>query len=173
MISKRIAPVFVCLASLCSTAFAAEPLRSSEESIARAVACFPDGWNRRDMTAFGQCFTTDADFVNVTGQWWKGRVSIERNHAFLLGTIDQSDIDSVTISTRNYGVFKGTTLTFQSSELRPLRPDVVVARVSWQITGDARTPQSRGGLLMLVLTATDGVWKIAAVQNTEIQRPIK
>jgi hypothetical protein len=173
MMSKRLAPAFVWLALLCSPVLAAEELRSVQESLTKAIACFPDAWNRQDMTAFGQCFTGDADFVNVTGQWWKGRSSIERNHAFLLGTIEQSDTDGITIPAKTYGVFKGTTLGFLSNDLRLLRPGVVIARVSWQITGDARTPQSRNGLLMLVLTVTDGVWKIAGVQNTEIQRPIK
>lgn len=173
MTSQRIARTFVWLALLCSPAFGAEDQPMAQESLAKAIACFPDAWNRRDMTAFGQCFTVDADFVNVTGQWWKGRDSIERNHAYLLGTVDQSDTGGITVPPKAYGVFKATTLAFQSSELRRLKPEVVIARVSWQITGDARTPQSRNGLLILVLTATDGVWKIAAVQNTEMQRPIK
>jgi hypothetical protein len=110
----------------------------------------------------------------VTATWWKGRSSIEKNHAYLLGTIDQSSVTDITLPPQAYGVFKATTLVFKSTELRFLRPDVAIARVSWQITGDARTPQPRNGLLMMVLTASDeGSWEITAVQNTEIHRPIK
>ena len=43
------------------------------------------------MTSFGQCFAVDADFVNVTAQWWKGRHALQKNHAYLHGTIDVSD----------------------------------------------------------------------------------
>lgn len=124
------------------------------------------------MAAFGQC-ARGADFVNVTATWWKGRASIQKNHGFLLGTIDKSDTAGVTVTVQNFGIFSATTLTFDSVELRYLRADVGIARVAWQITGDARTPQARTGLLMLLLANNGGRWEIAAVQNTEIARPIK
>jgi len=148
------------------------PQRDAEPKIAEALACFPNAWNRADMMAFGGCFTSDADFVNVTANWWKGRDSVQKNHAYLLGTIDSSDRAGVTLPIQAYGIFKGTTLTFQSTELRFLRADVVIARVGWQIT-DPRTPQPRHGRLMLVLTTSDAQWHIAAVQNTEIARSVK
>ena len=125
------------------------------------------------MVAFGQCFTLDADFVNVTATWWRGRDSIQKNHAYLLGIIERTDIAGITMPPQSHGIFKATTLTFKSTELRFLRPDVGIARVAWQITGDARTPQPRNGLLMLVVTNNDGRWLIAAVQNTEIARTVK
>src|SRR4030095_12362837 len=142
-------------------------------TVTEAIQCFPDSWNRFDMVAFGECFATGAAFVNVTATWWKGRASIQKNHAYLLGTIDAADRDGVTLPRQSHGIFKATTLTFKSTELRSLRPDVQIARVSWQITGDARTPQPRNGLLMLVITSSGGHSQIAAVQNTEIARPIK
>ena len=74
---------------------------------------------------------------------------------------------------QSHNIFKATTLTFKSTELRFLRPDVGIARGAWQITGDARTPQPRNGLLMLVVTNNDGRWLIAAMQNTEIARTVK
>ena len=144
-----------------------------ERAVAEAISCFPDSWNRRDMAAFGQCFAMDADFVNVTATWWKGRASIQKNHAFLLGTIDKSDTAGITAPAQAYGIFSATTLTFKSVELRYPRADVGIARIAWQITGDARTPQARTGLLMFVLMNTGGRWEIAAVQNTEIARPVK
>ena len=146
---------------------------ADERAVAKAISCFPDSWNRRDMTAFGQCFAMDADFVNVTATWWKGRASIQKNHAFLLATIDKSDTAGVTLPAQAYGIFSATTLTFKSVELRDLRADVRIARIAWQITGDARTPQARTGLLILVLTNNSARWEIAAVQNTEIARPVK
>ena len=44
-----------------------------EEAVRVAVSRFAEAWNRHDMDAFGALFTRDADFVNVTGQLWKGR----------------------------------------------------------------------------------------------------
>jgi hypothetical protein len=61
----RITIAFVWLVTLSQPSLAVEVPRIAQDAIARAIGCFPDTWNRRDMTAFGQCFTVDADFVNV------------------------------------------------------------------------------------------------------------
>jgi ketosteroid isomerase-like protein len=149
------------------------PALADEHAVTQAIHCFPDTWNRRDMAAFGQCFAADADFVNVTAIWWKGRPAIEKNHAFLLGTIDASETMDVTLEPRLYGVFKDTTLTFTVHEVRFLRPEIGLARVAWQITGDARTPEPRTGRMMLVVVQEGDRWRIAAVQNTEIARTVR
>ena len=106
---------------------------SAEETVSRALACFADSWNRHDMAAFGLCFGSDADFVNVTAQWWKGRTAIERNHAFLHGTIVVSDTADVTVSPRTHGMFKSTTLSFTQMTMRATRPDLAIARASSQV----------------------------------------
>ena len=41
--------------------------------VSGAVTCFPENWNRHDDTGLAQCFTADADRVNVASQRWKGR----------------------------------------------------------------------------------------------------
>ena len=169
----RVASALFCVIILLQGCAGTVQQPATERAVADAIGCFPDSWNRGDMVAFGHCFATDADFVNVTAAWWKGRASIQKNHAYLLGTIDGSDREDVTLPPQSYGIFKATTLTFKSTELRSLRPDVQIARVAWQITGDARTPQPRNGLLMIVITSSGGRSEIAAVQNTEIARPIK
>ena len=147
--------------------------QSPEEAVSRALACFADSWNRHDMTAFGQCFAGDADFVNVTAQWWKGRYALQKNHAYLHGTIDVSDTTDVTVPRRGYGIFKTSTLTFTPPAMRVARPDLAVARASWQMTGDTRTPEARSGVMMVVVTNDGGVWRIVAVHNTEIARTVK
>jgi hypothetical protein len=100
--------VLVLMLSPTSHALAQPP----EEAVSRALACFADSWNRHDMTSFGQCFSSDADFVNVTAQWWKGRHALQTNHAYLHGTIDVSDTTDVTVPPRSHGIFKTSTLTF-------------------------------------------------------------
>lgn len=44
--------------------------------VTKAVAGFAEAWNRQDMQAFGQLFTTNADFVNVAGELDMGRAAI-------------------------------------------------------------------------------------------------
>ena len=137
--------------------------QSPEEAVSRALACFADSWNRHDMTSFGQCFADNADFVNVTAQWWKGRHALQKNHAYLHGTIDVSDTTEVTVPPRSHGIFKTSTLTFTSPAMRVARSDLAVARASWQMTGDTRTAEARSGVMMVVVTNDGGVWKSVAV----------
>lgn len=140
-------------------------------SAARQVAAFAETWNRHDMHAFGRLFSADADFVNVTGKWWKGRAAIEKNHAFLHGTIARNDTVGVTTPLPNFGIFGRSTMRFDSTTVRMVRPDLAVAHVAWQLTGDARTGAVRGGLFLFVLTHGKKAWQIVAAQNTERERP--
>ena len=146
---------------------------SAEQSVLPALTCFTDSWNRHDMRSFGQCFAPDADFVNVTAQWWKGRAELEKNHAYLHGTIDVTDTTGVTVPARAYGIFKVTTLSFTSTEVRFVRPDLAIVHASWRMTDDARTPEPRTGLMTLVLTTQGGSWQIVAVHNIEIARTVR
>ena len=115
----------------------------------------------------------DADFGNVTAQWWKGRAELEKNHAYLHGTIDVTDTTGVTVPARAYGIFKVTTLSFTSREVRFVRPDLAIVHASWRMTDDARTPEPRTGLMTLVLTTQSGSWQIVAVHNIEIARTVR
>ena len=124
------------------------------------------------MVAFGQCFASDADFVNDTGRWWKGRATIQKNHSFMHGTIDRAD-STVTFPPSLYGIYKSSTLRFTSIAVRILRPDTCIAHAAWQITGDARTPEPRTGMMTIVVNNETGRWYIVALQNTETPRAVK
>ena len=52
-----------------------------ERAIRDIEARWPDAWNRHDMKAAAALFTNDADFINVSGRYWKGREEIEAQHA--------------------------------------------------------------------------------------------
>lgn len=40
-------------------------------------------WHRHDMPSFARLYAPDADFVNVIGQWLRGRAAIETQHVLL------------------------------------------------------------------------------------------
>jgi uncharacterized protein (TIGR02246 family) len=141
-----------------------------EEAVRKVVNGFAEAWNRHDMDALGALFTPDADFVNVGGVHWKGRDSIQLNHAFLHGAIPASTT-GVTPPQIAYGIFKTSNLTFKQVDVRFLRKDVAVAHVQTELQGDARTKDPRHTLLVMFLTKEDGRWFIAVAQNTEINRP--
>ncbi len=143
---------------------------SDEEAVRRVVNGFPEAWNRHDMDAFGALFAPDADFVNVTGTHWKGRESIQLNHAFTHGAIP-IDSAGVTVPRGIYGIFKTSILHFKQIDIRFLRKDVAVAHVRTELLGDARTKDPRRTLVVMILTQGGGRWLIAVAQNTEINRP--
>ena len=164
-------PIIVILLLHGTIGSAQEPAATG--AVRQAISCFADAWNQHDMAAFGQCFAADADFVNVTAQWWKGRPAIQKNHAFMHGTIDAADTTDVTVPPRTHGMFKASTLTFTSIEVRFVRPDSGIAHAAWQMSGDARTPEPRTGLMTLVVLNESGHWHITAVHNTEINRTVR
>jgi uncharacterized protein (TIGR02246 family) len=146
----------------------AEP--NEEAAVLQVVSEFADAWNRHDMDAFGKLFAPDADFVNVAGDWWKGREAIQERHAYAHGTIPA---DTAGDQPRYWGIFKTSTLRFTQMDVRFLRNDVAVVHVSMELLGDTRTPNPRHTTATFVLTQEDGKWLIAAAQNTEINRTVK
>ena len=141
--------------------------------VQRAVTGFSVTWNNHDMVAFGKLFTMDADFVNVGGLWWRGRKEIQMQHAWSHGAIPLETKGFDVADRAYYGIFKSSKMQFDRIDVRFLRKDVAVARVSWKLLGDARTPNPRIGLFMFVVTRQDSEWLIAAAQNTEIDRVAK
>src|SRR5208337_4077358 len=109
-----------------------------EEAIRRVVNGLPDAWNRHDMDAFGALSSPDADFVNVAGDHWKGRESIQVNHAFTHGAVSV-ETAGVTLPKGVYGIFRASILHVKQINVRFLRKDVAVAHVQTEALGDART----------------------------------
>jgi len=141
-------------------------------SIGNVVAGFATAWNNHDMDAFGKLFSPDADFVNVAGILMKGRQGIQSHHAWSHGAIPKSTQVSGS-QPANYGIFKNSTMKFDTVDVRFLRGDVALARVNWQLFGDARTSAPGHGVFLFVLTRGKPGWQIAAAQNTEINRTVK
>jgi len=142
---------------------------SQEDDVRKAVSGIQEAWNRHDMEAFGKLFAADADFVNVAGDWWKGRNAIQMNHAYAHGTI-LAETQAVDLPRAAYGIFNNTTLRLGEVDVRFLRDDVALAHASTELLGDPRTPNPRRSLLTLVLVRQRSEWLISSAQNTEIGR---
>ncbi len=162
-----IVALFACLSATCVLA---EPERP--EGVRTAVEAFATAWNHHDMDAFGKVFAPDADFVNVTGVLMMGRQDIQMHHAWAHGAIPKTTEVPGTLAA-NYGIFKNSTMKFDTVDVRFLRRDVALAHVEWQLLGDPRTSTPRHGVLLFVLTRGKNGWQIADGQNTEINRRVK
>jgi uncharacterized protein (TIGR02246 family) len=145
---------------------------NDEEEVRKAVGGFSESWNHHDMEALGGLFATDADFVNLAGEWLKGRKEIQTEHAYLHGTIP-ADTKGFEGLRNNYGILKTSTIRFTQIDVRFLQRDVALAHASWEMFVATQTPKPRYGLFTFVLTRQNRVWLIATSQNIEINRTVK
>jgi uncharacterized protein (TIGR02246 family) len=127
-----------------------------DETGVRAVTSgFVNTWNHHDMKAFAELFTEDADFVNVIGLWWKGKSEIRKEHEAIHTTR-----------------MKNSHLTDVQTVVRFLRPEVAIAHLRWELTGDTglegKVLPAREGVLTFVVTKAGSKWLIAGGHNTDI-----
>jgi Domain of unknown function (DUF4440) len=146
--------------------------QNDAEDVRNVVAEFATTWNRHDLDAFGKLFAPDADFVKA-GIWWRGRQSIQAQHAYSHGVIAADSPGFSEEDRRFYGILKNSTLRFDQIDVRLLRKEVAIAHVNWELVGDDRTQKPRRGVFMFVLTPQNAGWLTAAAQNTEINRIVK
>lgn len=80
-----------------------------------------ESWNLHDMEAFGSLFAVDSDFVNIFGDWWKGRARIVQEHA-----------------SRHRNVFRSSRFISGATEARFLGADVALVRSRSSIRTETR-----------------------------------
>lgn len=144
-------------ASLCTVLLGAarvsiaQPQSEKESAIRGVVDGFAKSWNTPGMPGFADLFTQDADFVVISGRWFKGRDEIVNYHKELLGRF-----------------YKGSRLSPENVAVRFLSPGVAVAHVNWRswYTDKDGKQQEQTALMTLTLTNSEGAWKIAAAHNT-------
>ncbi|MGB0497569.1 MAG: SgcJ/EcaC family oxidoreductase [Rubricella sp.] len=116
---------------------------------------FVEAWMARDAAALAALFAEDADFVNVTGLWWRDRAAIEKAYAYGLSTF-----------------FRETTLTPRRIETRRVGSDAAVVhcrfRLEGQIAPDGGVAGPRMTILSFVLERRRDGWIVVSAQNTDI-----
>lgn len=116
---------------------------------------FADAWHSRDGHRIGALFAEDADFVNVTGLWWRRQADIARAHDYALKSF-----------------FGDTTLTPRVVTTRQLGPDHAVVHCRFHLSGqtapDGTTAGDRRTILIFVLRRTATGWQAVAAQNTDV-----
>jgi uncharacterized protein (TIGR02246 family) len=116
----------------------------------RIVAQLEAAWNAMDGAGFAAPFASDADFVNIRGEHFRGRPAIAAGHSAIFRTI-----------------YAGSTNRLTLENARLLRADVALVHVHSVL-------QARSGPLAgrhrarftLVLTREPERWVIAALHNT-------
>jgi uncharacterized protein (TIGR02246 family) len=133
------------------------PANASDTKAIEALASgWQTAWNSRDAAALTSLLAEKADFVTVLGPkgWLKGRAEFQEAHAWMLNNI-----------------FTESVWTTKETHVKFIRPDLAIARVLWQTTGDKvrhRKPgELREGIFTWVVEKQQGKWLIIASQNTE------
>lgn len=113
-------------------------------------------WNMHNMDSMGTLLREDVDFVNVAGQWLKGKKETVAVH-----------------KERHLVVFKNSTWKTDSVSIKYVKDDLAIMHIGWGITGDvdpdgkARKP--RHGVFTWVATKQKDQWLLLAVHNVNIR----
>ena len=113
-------------------------------------------WNAHDMDSMGTLLREDVDFVNVAGQWMKGKKETVAVH-----------------KERHEIVFRNSTFISTSEDIKYVKDDLAILHINWGITGDVdpdgnpRTP--RTGIFTWVVIKENQRWKILAVHNVNVR----
>lgn len=118
--------------------------------------CFVEAWNRRDADGIAALFEEDADFVNVTGIWWRKREDIRKAHAYGLKRI-----------------FQHSTLRVVETKVKHLSDDIAVVHAKMRLEcqtpiGEVKAPAPRRNLFTFVVRKSGGAWLCTAAHNTDI-----
>ena len=130
-----------------------------ENSIKNIINNYIIAWNKNDADKFTEDFTTDADFVNIFGQRFKGKTEVRDRHDLIFK-----------------GFLKNTTFKLIDLDMKEIKSSkIVIAHVTWNVASpndnDATSklsdsPINLNGIFTQVFVNENGKWKIIASQNT-------
>lgn len=116
---------------------------------------FCEAWNRYDARALADLFAEDADFVNVTGKWWRNREDIYAAHDFGLRII-----------------FKNSQLEILRIQERRIGQHAAVVHAHLRLTGQTQhqhlDAHPRETIFTFVAERLSEGWLCVAAQNTDI-----
>lgn len=126
---------------------------SDETALRELFQSLLDSWGRGDGYAYGDHFTTHADYVAFDGSHTKGRQAIAESHHKLFQTW-----------------LKGTRLVGTISKIELLRPDVALIHATGGMIMPKRSKARRPSIQTFVAIKQDGRWIFTAFHNTRIKQ---
>jgi len=123
------------------------------------VDLFIDAWNAHDITALGDLFADDADFIDVFGNWFKGRAAFEQ-----------------VLAQRHRSVFRESRFARKDVAIRRVSPGLAIVHAVIELAG-ATSPDGQPlapalGVMSYVMERQDpNRWRILAFQNTAVMPP--
>jgi uncharacterized protein (TIGR02246 family) len=112
-------------------------------------------WNLHDVAAMTGLGTADADWVNLAGEWFKGRAAFAKS-----------------LESLHSGKVKASVWHTGKVEVKFLTPNIAVVHVYFSSSGERKPDGSpmpaRHGIFTRVEMKLDGRWQIVASQATNI-----
>ena len=126
---------------------------------ADVVDLFIDAWNAHDMSALGDLFADDADFIDVFGNWFKGRAAFEQ-----------------VLAERHRSVFQESRFTRKDVAVRRMSPGLAIVHAVIELAGATSLngqplAPALGVMSYLIERQGPDRWRILAFQNTAVMPP--
>ena len=139
------------LAFSCACQLKAQVNIGDEQAVRNVVSDFAAAWNRHDAKAMAALHTEDVNFVNIFGQWWKGRKEVEDNLARAHAT-----------------AFAKSKMLTESDQVKFPAPNVAIIQGTMELLN--APPETLGRCHSIrVMIKENGRWLISNFQNTSIR----
>lgn len=129
---------------------------NDHKTINQIIEHFTNAWNDHAGQGSADYYSQDADFVNIYGKAFAGKLEIEERHIKI------------------HELFlKRSTFEVTDLRLREAKPGVVIAHVYWKVShiqkpGKDPLNETMKGIFTHVLLKNQDTWEITATQNTLI-----
>jgi uncharacterized protein (TIGR02246 family) len=140
--------------------------QTDERTLRSIVSACEAAWNAGDAAGFCATMADDIDFINVVGQYYKGREDVERRHRHIFDTVYKgSRVNFAVESIR----FLGTeaALVFIKARLiaKVAVSDVAAVDTAARIRDENQESHARP---TMIFGKIDGSWRMVAWQNTNV-----
>ena len=128
---------------------------ADEKAIRDVESRWESAWNRHDVAAMAATYATDADAINLAGEWFQGRAAFQKSLEDLHSGKTQSSIWQT-----------------ERTEIKFLTPEIALVHVYANSHGDRNPDGSAMAPRHVILTRVEmkrgGQWLIVASQATNI-----
>jgi uncharacterized protein (TIGR02246 family) len=125
------------------------------KAIEKQVDAMVNSWNKHNYNNMSSYTTTDCDWVNIVGMWWKNR----KEFAYSIKAYHQT-------------IFKSTTMKKLKVDVRFITDNVAVVHFKSNVgtftTPDGTVVPASDELALLVYLKKDGKWLMTAGENVTI-----
>lgn len=143
----RVGWTLLCVLSLAALGAAQES--AATEGADQLQTRWVDAWNQGDVPSISQLYTSDGDFLDISGERHQGPAAIETY-----------------LSELQAGPYKGAQISVTETATRMVKPNLLVRDGTWEMSGieapaEGEPPPSNG-LYTMIAVQQGGEWRIAA-----------